>query len=57
LDIAVEVDEQTGRITRKTSIYTLTGSVRMMPLADVSIARLTIRGEFVNNGSFFKDTK
>ncbi|CAF1181859.1 unnamed protein product [Rotaria sp. Silwood1] len=57
LDIADEVDEQTGRITRKTSTYTLTDSVRMMLVADDSIARLVTRDEFINNGYFFKDTK
>jgi hypothetical protein len=37
LDIAHEVDEQTGRMTGKTSTYTLTGSVQMMAVADDSI--------------------
>jgi len=57
LDIADEVDEQTGRITRKSSTYTLTVSVGMMTVTDDSIARLATRDEFINEGYFLKDTK
>ncbi|CAF1513872.1 unnamed protein product [Rotaria magnacalcarata] len=54
LDIA---DEQTGRITGKTSTYDLIGSVPMMVVADDSIARLATSDEFINKGYFIKDTK
>ncbi len=57
MDIADEVDEQTGRITGKTSTYALTGSVRMMTVTDDSIARLATRDEFINKGYFLKDTE
>jgi hypothetical protein len=57
LDIADEVDEQTGRITRKSSTYTLTVSVGMMTVTDDSIARVATRDEFINEGYFLKDTK
>ncbi len=57
MDIADEVDEQTGRITGKTSTYTLTGSVRMMAVADDSIVWLATRDEFINIGYLLKDTK
>ncbi len=57
MDIADEVDEQAGRITGKTSTYTSTGSVRMIDVAEDSIARLNTRDEFINEGYFLKDTE
>ncbi|CAF3022086.1 unnamed protein product [Rotaria sp. Silwood2] len=52
LDIVDEVDEQTRIITRKTSTYIQTVSVRMMTIADDSIAQLDTRDEFINKQYF-----